>query len=128
MKARMCPHGNRDSGKDSVRKDSATAQFDVIRLMMSIATLLSFYVGLIDIQGAYLQSGPIKRDILVLPPIEVGEKRGILWKLVKLPYSITEAGRQWATVIEEWLLHIAKMEQVHGASQLFLKKTAGAIS
>ena len=47
MKARLCPHGNRDSGKDSVRKDSATAQFDVIRSMPSIATLLSFDIGLI---------------------------------------------------------------------------------
>ena len=94
MKARLCPHGNRDSGRNYVRKDSATAQFDMIRLMLSIATLLPFRIGLIDIKGAYRQSGPIKRDIYVRPPIEVGEKRGVIWKLVKLPYGITEAGRQ----------------------------------
>ena len=124
MKARLCPHSNHDSGKDSVRKDSATAQFDVIRLMLSIATLLSFDIGLIDINGAYLQSGPIKRDIYVRPPIEVGERRGVLWKLVKLPYGITEARRQWATVIEEWLLNTAEMERVNGMSQLFLKRSS----
>lgn len=38
MKARLCPNGNRDKLKKTVRKDSATAQFDIIRLLLSLAT------------------------------------------------------------------------------------------
>lgn len=36
LKAGLCPHGNKDRFKKSVRKDSATARFDVIRLLLSI--------------------------------------------------------------------------------------------
>ena len=39
MKARIVPHGNRDAEKDHIRKDSATAQFGVIRLLLSLCTL-----------------------------------------------------------------------------------------
>lgn len=40
LKARICPQGNRERMKDEVRKDSTTAHFDVIRLMLAIVTLL----------------------------------------------------------------------------------------
>lgn len=69
LKARICPHGNRDVEKDYVRKDSATAQYDVILLILAIVTFLPFRLGLVDIKGAYLQSGPIRRDIYVRPPL-----------------------------------------------------------
>lgn len=98
LKARLCPHGKRDKMKDNIRKDSATAQFDEIRLVCSIATILHFRLGCLDIQGAYFQSGPIQREIFVRPPRECGADRGTVWKLVKLPYGITEAGDQWAKV------------------------------
>lgn len=80
-KARICPNGNRDRMKKTVRKDSATAQFDIIRLLLSLASIFLFRLSCIDIKGAYLQSGPIKRQIYVRPPRELGLPRHILWKL-----------------------------------------------
>lgn len=124
LKARLCPHGNRDRMKDSVRKDSATAQFDVIRIVCSMATVLRLKLGCLDIKGAYLQSGPIRREIYVRPPKECGVNRGTIWKLVKLPYGITEAGRQWAKVFEGWLLSDANFERVFGVSQIFVKRSS----
>lgn len=38
----------------------------------------------------------------------------------KASYGISEAGRQWATVIEAWLLKEARFEHVLGVSQLFI--------
>lgn len=128
LKARLCPHGNRDKMKHEVRKDSATAQFDVIRMICSIASILMMKLGCIDIKGAYMQSGPIKRDIYIRPPRECNAPRGILWKLTKLPYGITEAGRQWAKVMEGWLIEEARFERVCGISQFFVKRnTEGKI-
>lgn len=49
----------------TVRKDSATAQFDVIRLFCILSTILHFRSDCLDIQDANLQSGPIQREILV---------------------------------------------------------------
>lgn len=65
MKARLCPHGNRDMEKGNIRNDSSSAQFYVIRMMLSLVTLLKFRIGCIDVKGAYLQSGPITRDLYV---------------------------------------------------------------
>lgn len=56
--------------KDDIRKHSATAEFHVIRLLLAIATRLYMRLVVIDISGAYIHSGPIKRDILVQTPRE----------------------------------------------------------
>lgn len=67
LKARLCPHKNRDKCKSNVRKDSTAAQFDVIRLFISISVTKNSRIGCVDINEAYLQSGPIKREICVRP-------------------------------------------------------------
>lgn len=102
VKARICPHGNCDFMEDDVRKESSTAQFYLIRIMPSIATFTYFRPGGIDFKGAYLQSGQIVRQIYVRTLVELsGWKRGSLWALLKLPYEIAEAGRQWAMDLED---------------------------
>lgn len=114
--------------KGDVRKDSSTAQFDIIRLMLSLVVILNFRIGVIDIKGAYLQSGAIKRRIYVRPPPDIANTRGKLWLLTVMPYGITEAGRQWQKVIEDWLLKEAGFERVFGVSQLFtLRNKQGEI-
>lgn len=82
MKARIVPHGNHDDEKDDVRKDSSNAPLFVIRLLLSLVTFLGFRIGTADIKGAFLQSGPINRDIYVRPPRGWQRMRGILWKLL----------------------------------------------
>lgn len=122
MKARMCPHGNKDKMRHEVKRDSATAQFDAIRLLLAITTFLNMRLGVIDISGAYMKRWPIRRYIYVSPPREGHKKRrGHVWKLLKLPYGLTAAGRQWETVIEHWLPNDMGFEQVKGVSQLFSK-------
>lgn len=50
MKARLCPNGNREKLKKMMRKDSATAQFDYIRLLLSLATIFLFRIECIDMK------------------------------------------------------------------------------
>lgn len=123
LKARNVLHGNRDKDRFGVRRDSASADLSVIRLVISLGVLLGFGFGTADVKGAYMQNGPIKRDIYVRPPKEFG-MRGKLWKLLRLPYGIVEAGRQWLCVIEQWMLHEYEMELVFGVDQLFAKRGA----
>lgn len=54
LKARLCPHGNRDHEKGMIRSDSSNVQFEDIRLLLSIATFLEFRLGCIDVTAAYL--------------------------------------------------------------------------
>lgn len=123
LKARIVPHGNHDDEKDDIRKDSSNAPLYIIRLLLSLVTFMGFRIGTADIKGAYLQSGPIKRDIYVRPPRDWPTLRGILWKLLKLPYGIADAGRQWQVVVENWMLTEACLERVFGLPQLFTKRT-----
>lgn len=122
LRARICPHGNCEELKDEVRKESATAQYNVIRLLLAISTYLPMRVGLVDISGSYIQSGPIRREAFARPPREWDRTtRGPIWELLKFPYGITEAERQWALVLESFLTHDMGMETIETVSQFFIK-------
>lgn len=126
MKARICPHGNRDLEKNNIRNDSTNAQFDMIRLLLFLSLMFSFRLGGLDVKGAYMKSGDITRLLYVRPPKELTNiyesMRGKLWRLLRLPYGISEAGRQWALVIEFWLISDMGFQRVRGASQLYIKR------
>lgn len=70
LKARICPHGNEKSDNDSVRNDFSNAQLAVVRLLLAIVTFLGFKTKTAGVTGAYLQSGPIKRNIYIRSPRE----------------------------------------------------------
>lgn len=70
LKGRLCPNGNEDDDKDPIRKDTANAQLNVVRILLSLVTFLQFEARIADIKGAYRQSGPISRDIYILLPRE----------------------------------------------------------
>lgn len=109
--------------KCDTRKESSTTQFDVVRIVLSLVTFTEFRVGIVDIKGAYLQSGPIYRKIYVRSPrLWSGARRGTLWDLLKLPYGITEEVHQWATVMEEFLFVDAGMERIFSVGKLFFNR------
>lgn len=122
LKARIFPYGIRDQQKHDVRKDSSTAQFDVILIYLSITSRMDAVLGYVYITGSYLQSEPIKRTIYLSPPCDLGAKRGFLWKLTNLPYDITESGRQWAIFLRRWLTTSAALYILSGVDQLFVKR------
>jgi Reverse transcriptase (RNA-dependent DNA polymerase) len=122
LKCRMVPHGNRDREKDGIRKDSATAQFCIIRLLLRLAVLLKFRFSSLDISGAYLQAGPIQRDIYVRPP-PGWSPRNVLWRLTRPAYGIVESGRLWQLAIEEWLTKQG-FSHVNGLSQFFVLRSS----
>lgn len=75
---------------------------------------------------AYLQSGPIQRKVFVRPPRGWKGKSFTLWKLLKLPYGIVEAGRQWQKTVENWMLSKGNLQRFYGLSQLFVKRNESA--
>lgn len=128
LKCRLVPHGNRDKDKDKVRKDSATAQFCVIRIVLSIAALFNFPIASIDIKSAYLQGGTLPRDVYMRPPKGWSQPWHVVWKLLRPAYGLTESGRLWQLVIESWLTSHS-IDQIPGLPQLFVKRTSlGTIS
>ena len=103
LKYRLVPHGNRDRDKEFVRKDSATAQFPIIRIVLSLAAIMSFSIASIDIKGAYLQAGQFPRDIYVKLSKGWASNARTVWKILRPAYGIVESGRLWQLVAEEWM-------------------------
>ena len=122
LKCRMTPHGNKDLEKDMVRKDSRTAQFPVIRTLISICILLDFSFASLDIKSAYLQAGKFPRTIFVRPP-KGWAKAGIVWRILKPAYGLVESGRLWQLAIERWF-NSDDIFEVDGLPQLFVKRDA----
>lgn len=121
MKARLVLHGNRDKDRFTVRRDSASADLAAVRLLISLSQILKFCIATADIKGAYMQSGPIKRTLFVRPPKKLCQK-GMVWKLLRLPYGIVEAGRQWLCAVEQWMLEEYGLDKVPAVDQLFYKR------
>lgn len=82
--------------------------------------MLSYSLGCLDIKGAYIPSGPIKRRVYVRPSIKAKVKRGTLWLLRKLPYGNTEERQQRAKDIEKTFLDSAGYKRIKGSSQLYI--------
>lgn len=75
------PHGNRDLDKDNIRSDSSSAQFSVIRAVLSMAATFKLKLATIDICKAYMQSGELEREIFMRTPDAFMQEVGELWKL-----------------------------------------------
>ncbi len=93
LSCRMVPHGNKEDLKDILRSDSSTAQFPIIRTLLSMAALHRFQLAKIDLSGAYLLAKDIERDIYVRPPTSSMTFPGERWKLLKPAYGLVDSGR-----------------------------------
>ena len=122
LKCRLVPHGNKDRDKESLRTDSATAQFPIIRIVISTSVILGFKLAFIDIKSAYLQAGDLPRLIYVKPPPGWAPP-GMVWRLLKPAYGLVESGRLWLLAIERWFSTVGIFE-VPGLPQLFAKRDA----
>lgn len=49
--------------------------------------------------------------------------RGVLWKLIRLPYGIVEKERQWLYFVKLWITKSNRMEHVTYVNHLFIKRS-----
>ena len=91
-KARLVARGFEED-KSQLRTDSPTCSKESLRMLISILAAKKWKLQSIDIKSAYLQGNDIARDIYLQPPKEAHSDK--LWKLLKTPYGIADAGRKW---------------------------------
>lgn len=58
-KAWLVLHGHRDRDRFFVRRDSASDKLSTVGLVLSLARVLDLQTLEVDVNGAYIQSGPI---------------------------------------------------------------------
>lgn len=119
MKSRLYPNGNRAKLRKTVRKDCATAQFDIIRLLLSHSppsSPLGCHVPILKVHTSKVALCEDKSTFAFHVSWTV------LWRLHRLPYGITEADRQCAKEIESCFVSEYGLERVFGLSQLYIKR------
>lgn len=111
IKERLVLHGNRDKEKYIVRRDSAPADLAIVRIVVALAQILNFTLATANVKGAYMESGPILRNIFAKPRKKLCPRHS-LWKLLRLPYSMMEAGRQWFCAVEHLRVNQYRIRRV----------------
>lgn len=67
LKCSLVLHGNQDKDRFSVRKNSASADTLKFRLILFLSSILKLKLAIADVKDAYMQPGPIKRDVFARP-------------------------------------------------------------
>lgn len=55
-------------------------------------------------------------------PTGLAARKGEMWKLLKLPYSMRDARRQWILKMEELTINYHVLEWVFGVPKIFVKR------
>ena len=92
VKARLVARGFEED-TEGLRKDSPTCSREAVRLAVSLASTKSWKCHTLDVRAAYLQGNRIEREVFVKPPPEFDN--GMVWKLKKTVYGLSDAARAW---------------------------------
>ena len=99
-KARLVVRGYEEETKS--RSDSPTCMKDNVRMLLAIAVGKGWNLDVLDVKAAFLQGKSIERELYITPPKEF-RKEGVLWKLKKVVYGLTDASRSWYLKISQVL-------------------------
>ena len=124
-KARIAPHGNKDSEKDGLRTDSSSCPSFGIRLLLFVCTILGWFLTKVDVKSAFLQSGRANRDVYVIPPREC-RNRSFLWLLLVAAYGLANANAKWQVHSDDTFLSFG-LHSVPFVPQLFFKREGGEL-
>lgn len=126
-KSRYIARGYSDGDKPFVVYDTSTLRASFIRFILSVSTIIRFYLFSQDVTQAYLQSNyNLSRKISVLPKDNdlgiFALKKGNLFELSKPLYGICEAGDYWGVAMDEHIVNDLQVTPVPGDASLYVKK------
>ena len=104
VKARLVARGFEEDSSD-MAKDSPTCSRECLRLVFVVASLMSWSLQSIDISAAFLQGGPIDREIYLKPPSDICPASEI-WRLKRCIYGLNDAPRSWYERVKAVLLQL----------------------
>ena len=102
VKARLTVRGDQEETSD-IRKDSPTVRRGNVKIFCAVAAKEGWNIKSIDGTSAFLQGAPIEREVFILPPKE-RRVPGLIWKLKKPVYGLTDAARGWHLALDSKLI------------------------
>ena len=91
-KARLVARGFEENS-EHLKKDSPTCSKESLRISLAIISCYKWKLHSIDIKSAFLQGNPMEREVYIKPPKEA--KTTYIWKMLRCPYGLADAGRSW---------------------------------
>ena len=82
--------------------DSPTVDKASVRLFLSIASTMKWFINSVDIKAAFLQSETFDRTVFVRPPKSV-KRQGVIWSLLKPLYGLSDSCRNWYFTLKKAL-------------------------
>jgi len=97
LKARLCVRGFQDQDKDLVDSASPTVARSTVRLVLALLATRGWEPRSVDVSTAFLQGLPIDRPrpVYVRPRPEARAPAGVVWRLAKCAFGLTDAPRMW---------------------------------
>ena len=102
IKARLVAKGFQE--QQLVRGDSPTCSREGVRISLAIISSNNWILNSLDIKTAFLQGGPIDREVFVIPPKEAMTNK--IWKLNKAIYGLNDASRNWYLKLRKVLVSL----------------------
>ena len=104
--------GFKDPYIGEVLTDAPTCAKYTLRTMLSICAIEQWKPCSIDIKTAFLQGENIQRELYVRPPKEAGLQKNELWKLIKPPYGLVDAPRNWYRKLQNVILKLRGVQSI----------------
>ena len=123
VKARLVVRGFEEVEK--ARADSPTCAKEDIRLLLTVAAAREWKIHSLDVKAAFLQGKRIEREVYLKAPKEKTSP-GVVWKLRKVVYGLSDASRSWYLRVEEAMLELG-LEKMKMDNAVFLWRKASKV-
>ena len=104
LKGRLVARGFEESLEDK-RVDSPTCSRIALRILFVIASSKQWELHSLDVTAAFLQGKQLTRDVFVRPPRDIC-RTGMVWKLKRCLYGLSDAPREWYDRVKEKLMEL----------------------
>ena len=104
-KARLVARGFEEDSSDIV-SDSPTVAKTTVRLFLTVVASLGWQVKTTDIKSAFLQGKILDRTVYIKPPRDADVDEGVVWRLKRCLYGLSDASRQFYLSVREKMLEV----------------------
>ena len=100
--------------------DSPTVEKSSVRTFLALSSLNKWRTHSVDIKSAFLQADMLDRDVHVRPPKNI-KKAGVIWKLLKPLYGLSDSSRNWYFTLTKTLKELGLEQSSYDKALFYIR-------